>query len=245
MCLLLVAGLPFAGGFVALDKGTNAASFHDQKTCALQTNLLWGLDALYSDRWICCGSNSEYAERAHTFENFLKRTDLSATDTIVFYDSRCGIPLFRAPVGRTLEEWWEESILHGWPSFRPQEAVSKNVRMSEVDPSGGAQEVTSACGTHLGHNIPDASGDRYCMNILCLAGKPGGELRADVPEPREVSTPRLASATLARFKNHFPLIALVFACSIVSVGAAIVIITFLKRAQETTPPYDGAPVKVC
>eukprot|EP01047_Picozoa_sp_COSAG01_P024336 COSAG01_NODE_1502_length_10101_cov_6.907119_4_plen_218_part_00 len=34
----------------------------------------------------------------------------------------------------------------------------------------------SKCGTHLGHNLPDGQGDRYCINLVCMAGsnKAGG-----------------------------------------------------------------------
>ena len=40
----------------------------------------------------------------------------------IFYDSVTGLPLFKAPVGRTFEEWKGESLVHGWPSFRDNEA---------------------------------------------------------------------------------------------------------------------------
>ena len=33
---------------------------------------------------------------------------LDATGVTIFYDSVCGIPLFRAPVGRTFEAWQAE-----------------------------------------------------------------------------------------------------------------------------------------
>lgn len=33
-------------------------------------------------------------------------------------------------------------------------------------------EIESVCGTHLGHNLPDASGDRYCIDLVCIAGAP-------------------------------------------------------------------------
>ena len=43
-----------------------------------------------------------------------------------------------------------------------------------MDKSDG--EVRSACGLHLGHNIPDRQGDRYCIDLVCIAGKPEAEL---------------------------------------------------------------------
>ena len=27
-------------------------------------------------------------------------------------------------------------------------------------------------GLHLGHNIPDRGGDRYCIDLVCIAGQP-------------------------------------------------------------------------
>ena len=33
-------------------------------------------------------------------------------------------------------------------------------------------EMVSVDGTHLGHNIPDSKGRRYCMNIVSIAGNP-------------------------------------------------------------------------
>ena len=55
---------------------------------------------------------------------------------------------------------------HGWPSFRDEEVVWENVRCL---PDG---EAVSLAGTHLGHNIPDAKGNRYCINLVSVAGRP-------------------------------------------------------------------------
>lgn len=33
-------------------------------------------------------------------------------------------------------------------------------------------ETVSATGTHLGHNLPDRSGNRYCINLVSIAGRP-------------------------------------------------------------------------
>lgn len=83
-----------------------------------------------------------------------------------FYDSVCGKPLFRAPVNRSFAEWKAETGRHGWPSFRAEEIIQENLKMD----SGGA--VRSVCGTHLGNNLPDEFGDRYRINLLCIAGRP-------------------------------------------------------------------------
>ena len=86
-----------------------------------------------------------------------------------FYDSVTGKPLFRAPIGRSLDEFIEESKKHGWPSFRDEEVVWENMRCL----SNG--EAVSVDGTHLGHNLPDRKGNRYCINLVSVAGRPQSE----------------------------------------------------------------------
>ena len=126
------------------------------------TQLLYSADYATADR-ICC-HNSHYAERSGYLQtvNFFEQLDPSTVT--IFYDSVCGIPLFRAPVGRSFAEWEEESTSHGWPSFRSAETLQQN---TQVLPNG---EILSTCGAHLGHNLPDSAGDRYCINLVCIAG---------------------------------------------------------------------------
>lgn len=117
--------------------------------------------------WICC-NNHRWAERFGYLEEpqvdlFSK---LDPTTEHIFYDSVCGIPLFVAPRGRSFEEFKEESIKHGWPSFRPAEIVSENVI---IHPDG---RMESKCLTHLGHNLPKNGKDRYCIDLVCIAGTP-------------------------------------------------------------------------
>merc|ERR1711959_282113 len=83
-----------------------------------------------------------------------------------FYDSVCGVPLFRAPVNRTLADFKADTQEHGWPSFRGAEVVREHVRTDEK-----TGFVTSSCGTHLGSYLPDAKGPRWCMDLSCIAGK--------------------------------------------------------------------------
>merc|ERR1712166_767307 len=68
--------------------------------------------------------------------------------------------------GRTFDEFVEESLHHGWPSFRPAEIVSENVIIHD----DGRME--SKCLTHLGHNLPNGGIDRYCIDLVCIAGMP-------------------------------------------------------------------------
>lgn len=63
-----------------------------------------------------------------------------------------------------MDEFLKESASHGWPSFRDDEVNWENVRCL----SDG--ECVSLSGTHLGHNIPDSKGNRYCINLVCVAG---------------------------------------------------------------------------
>lgn len=96
--------------------------------------------------------------------NFLKEVD--RTTETVFYDSVTGRPLFVAPRGRSFADWERESRSHGWPSFRDEEVVWDDVR---VLPDG---EAVSTAGTHLGHNLPDRKGNRYCINLVSVAAYP-------------------------------------------------------------------------
>jgi hypothetical protein len=60
-----------------------------------------------------------------------------------FYDSNTGNLLFAAPKSRTHQEFWTESNLHGWPSFRDDEVNWKHVRCLKNG------ECVSIDGTHL------------------------------------------------------------------------------------------------
>jgi len=89
-----------------------------------------------------------------------------AKNKITFYDSNTGLPLFKAPMNRSWDAWLKESEAHGWPSFRDAEVNWDNVR------AVSRGETVSVHGTHLGHNLPDSKGNRYCINLCCIAGNP-------------------------------------------------------------------------
>ena len=94
-----------------------------------------------------------------------------------------GKPLFIAPKGRTWKEFVDESKGHGWPSFRDEEVVWENVRAlgdgEAVSLSNHKTFTINLCifiaGTHLGHNLPDKKGNRYCINLCSVAGRPQNE----------------------------------------------------------------------
>jgi peptide methionine sulfoxide reductase MsrB len=133
----------------------------------VQKPVRWGCDWAKADDISCF--NRHWAERAGYWET----TDFFAEEgketkkrsgPVIFYDSVTSEPLFQAPVGRSWEDFVHESLHHGWPSFRDQEVISDRVR---VLPDG---ETVSLDGTHLGHNLPDKNGNRYCINLVSVAG---------------------------------------------------------------------------
>ena len=127
--------------------------------------LRWASDPKVADD-ICC-NNHAYAEYSgywlHT--SFLSE-NTPAPKEVTFYDVASGRPLFIAPRGRSWDAFIAESRRHGWPSFRDAETVWENVRVL----SDG--ETVSVNATHLGHNLPDAKGNRYCIDIVCVADQP-------------------------------------------------------------------------
>ena len=41
-----------------------------------------------------------------------------------------------------------------------------------TSPTGERRRGLGGSGLHLGHNIPDRGGDRYCIDLVCIAGQP-------------------------------------------------------------------------
>jgi len=144
-----------------------SAKAHGTTETAVQENLRWSVDRKTADN--ICSFNRHYAERAGywTSTPFLKEVDKTGETT--YYDSVTGKALFIAPRGRSFDEFVAESNSHGWPSFRDEEVVWENVRTLKNG------ECISLAGTHLGHNLPDRSGNRYCINLVSVAGRPEGE----------------------------------------------------------------------
>ena len=138
---------------------------HGTSATPVQKDLRWNCDAQTADR--ICNFNRHYAEFAGYWEqtSFLKE-ESEASGEISFYDSNTGNELFVAPKGRSFEQFVKESRVHGWPSFRDDEVNWDYVR---VLPDG---EAVSVDGTHLGHNLPDKNGNRYCINLVSVAGRP-------------------------------------------------------------------------
>ena len=120
-----------------------------------QTRLRWSLNPTLASRIGCF--NRKGAEPIHSWETSSLSARLESMadgESISFYDSVTGKPLFVAPRGRSIAELVNESRLHGWPSFRDEEVVTRNVRVLRDG------ETVSVDGTHLGHLLPDGR-NRY------------------------------------------------------------------------------------
>jgi len=117
---------------------------------------------------VCCDSRTKvYAEPQFLYQAPDIALFSKLTGVTTFYDSVCGVPLFHAPMNRTMKDFQADTDEHGWPSFRAAEVVKEHVK---VDKDGF---VYSSCGTHLGSYLPDADGKpRYCMDLSCVAGNP-------------------------------------------------------------------------
>ena len=141
---------------------------HGTTASPVQQDLRWGVSRETADR--ICSFNRHYAEYSGYFKssgvNFLSQ--IKRDGETVYYDSVSGKPLFVAPRGRSVDDFLKESAVHGWPSFRDEEVVWENMRVLKDG------ESVSVDGTHLGHNIPDFKGNRYCINLVSVAGKPPG-----------------------------------------------------------------------
>mmetsp|Transcript_39882 Transcript_39882/g.68439 ORF Transcript_39882/g.68439 Transcript_39882/m.68439 type:complete len:225 (-) Transcript_39882:425-1099(-) len=141
---------------------------HGTSDVPVQKDLRWNCDPKLADS--VCNFNRHYAENAGYWERgttFLKEEQMTEGE-ITFYDPNTGLPLFYGPRNRSWDKFVLESKQHGWPSFRDEEVNWEHVR---VLPNG---ECISTAGTHLGHNLPDRSGNRYCINLVSIAGRPAG-----------------------------------------------------------------------
>lgn len=147
----------------------NIMSLKKVGTCKKSPNkdLRFGVSHKMAEN-ICC-FNRNYAEPSGYWEksDFLEdlSEDIWSQKSVSFYDTISNKELFNAPIKRSWPDFLEETKKHGWPSFRIDEVVSKNVRILKDG------EVVSIDGTHLGHNIPDKKGNRLCINLVSISGK--------------------------------------------------------------------------
>jgi peptide methionine sulfoxide reductase MsrB len=155
------------GGKIQLgDESIMVSKEHGTSKQPVQDNLMYGVSNQLADR--ISSYNRHFAEMGGYFESTnWEEAVLQAKGPVTFYDSVTGKPLFVAPIGRSAQDLVRESQVHGWPSFRDVEVVWDNVRVLR-----NSGETVSVDGTHLGHNLPDRSGNRYCINLVSIAGRP-------------------------------------------------------------------------
>ena len=123
----------------------------------VQSALKYNVDNSLADK--ITNYNRHFAEFSGYFRSTSWLQDVNKNEVTTYYDSVTGKPLFKAPIGRSFDDFVAESNVHGWPSFRDQEVVWDNVRAL----SDG--EMVSLSGTHLGHNLPDKAGNRYAYAV--------------------------------------------------------------------------------
>lgn len=152
---------------VVCDESVMSQKGHGTSEKSVMKELKWGCDYDTADR--ICNFNRHYAEFAGYWSTtkYLEKVDRESPTE--YYDSVTGAHLFTAPVDRSMEDYLVESGSHGWPSFRDEEVNWDYVRCLENG------ECVSTTGTHLGHNIPDSKGNRYCINLVCIAGMATGK----------------------------------------------------------------------
>ena len=150
-------GLP---GPVMGDDSIMSKKSHGTSEVPVQTLLRWKCDPKLADK--ICNFNRRFAEHS----GYWGTTEFAPEGATTFYDSNSQKPLFHAPMGRTLKQFLHESREHGWPSFRDEEVCWEHVRVLEDG------ECVSVDGTHLGHNLPDGHGNRYCINLVSVAAEP-------------------------------------------------------------------------
>lgn len=165
------ANVPAVGGKPIYGKeDIMSPKSHGTSDAPVQSELLYGVSNNLADR--ITNYNRRFAEQAGYFvstsleDTIRNHVEKTGGQPLAFYDSVTGKPLFVAPVGRSVDQFLEESKIHGWPSFRDQEVVWDNVRILKDG------ETVSLSGTHLGHNLPDRAGNRYCINLVSIAGQP-------------------------------------------------------------------------
>ena len=144
---------------------------HNLLNSPVQQNLRWKCDRDEADK--IANYNRHYAEYSGYFKTRLDfLNEAKNANEITFHDSNTGKSLFTVggkDAKRSIQEFLEESGTHGWPSFRDDEVNWENVRVLKNG------ETVSVDGTHLGHNLPDRKGSRYCINLVCVAGRPNDE----------------------------------------------------------------------
>ena len=136
----------------------------------VQEQLRWNVNWERADEICSFNDDHDKENRGYAWSDsvtwFSELESLSEGERMTFYDSVTGKPLFIAPQGRSLADFKKESRDHGWPSFRDEEVVWENVRVLNKG------DTVSTTGTYLGHAYSKRFGNRYCINLSCISGRP-------------------------------------------------------------------------
>ena len=146
------------------DESLMSQKGHGTSEKPVMKDLKWNCDYDTADR--VCNFNRHYAEHAGYWSTTSYLEEVDRENPTKYFDAVTGNHLFTAPMGRSMEDYLVESGSHGWPSFRDEEVNWDYVRVLDNG------ECISTTGTHLGHNLPDSKGNRYCINLVCVAGQP-------------------------------------------------------------------------
>ncbi len=149
---------------IIADESIMSKKAHGTSEAPVMKELRWNCDWDKADKIV--NFNRHWAEHAGYWTKTTFLEEHSGKDSeIIFYDSVTGKPLFQwKPEIRSWDAFVTESKKHGWPSFRDEEVIWENVRCLKDG------ECVSTTGSHLGHNLPDRTGNRYCINLVSVCG---------------------------------------------------------------------------
>jgi len=172
--------LEILGIYAETVTSTDAAEVVKESICTVQKDLLFKITESSADvglpngtadeslaQAVCCDTQfTNYPEPRNFYvdHQLFLRLDKDGVNT--FYDSACGIPVMKAPIGRTFEEFKEDTSEHGWPSFRGEEIIEENITVGD-----DGLTIFSKCGTKLGTYETDDSGTRACLDLVCISGQ--------------------------------------------------------------------------
>lgn len=176
---------------------------HGTTAQPVQHTLRWNCNRAKAE-WVCCFNRNEDEGKDYAWSQGVTwEQELKEKGEVNFYDSVSGKPLFIVPRGRTVDEFLDESKAHGWPSFRDEEVIWENVRCVKHGTGRLSGETVSLDGTHLGHNLPDEKGNRYCINLVSVAGNPALSLLEQIKARNQDFAEAFASGKAASVADLF------------------------------------------
>lgn len=146
------------------------ASFARCKARIPRERLRWGADRTAASEVGCSRGGRHELKGAWEQTGLVKAAARAAArdESITFYDTSTGVPLFVAPRNRTMHHFLQESRDMGWLVFRDAEVELAHVRTLRATRG----MLVSADGLRIGVNQPDEYTSRYIINIATIAGRP-------------------------------------------------------------------------